>query len=97
MKKIARIDPRTAAKVSFVLFGLISPFFYFIFFIRSIFTDGILFGAPWAVKLICVIIIVVIGPLGLGSCLGLLALLLAWLYNVTCKYTGGLQVELEDL
>ena len=95
MKRIIRIDPKSAAKVTFFLFALIGTIVYIIFFL-VLFRIGPLSGVPLSEKLIYLIMVLILAPLTQGAFFGLLGLFFAWFYNITCKYTGGLFVETED-
>ena len=95
MKKIIRIDPKSAAKVAFFLFALIGTIVYIMGFFALI-RIGPLSGAPLSEKLIILIMVLILAPLTQGSFFGLLGLFFAWFYNITCKYTGGLIVGTED-
>jgi len=96
MKRIIRIDPKSVAKVAFFLFALIGTIVYVIFFL-VLFRIGYFSSAPLSEKLIYLIMVLILAPLTQGAFFGLLGLFFVWFYNITCKYTGGLIVETEDI
>ena len=96
--RITHIGPLSVAKIAFVLYGVIGLIFGTVVAVISLLGAGLgaaagkessLLGAAFGVGA------VVLLPLCYGGLGALMALFMAWLYNVVAGFVGGVEVRTE--
>ena len=97
MKKITRIDPLSLGKILAGLYALLGIIFGLFFFAISL--VGALFsedsGSGLAVLGVAIFFIIIV-PI-LYAVMGLIGgIITAWLFNLIAKYTGGVELDIEE-
>ena len=96
--RITHIGPLSVAKIAFVLYGVLGLIFGGIFALAAVFgasigaragEDSALLGAVFGLGAVIVLPIIYGGP---GA---VMALFMAWLYNVIAGFVGGIEVRTE--
>lgn len=97
MSTVKRIGPASAFKVGLVLyglFGLIFGVFVSLFSVAGLFAFGQRAGAG-IVGLVFGTLAIVILPVLYGLLGGIMAAVMALLYNLAARYVGGIEIEMS--
>jgi hypothetical protein len=96
--RITHIGPLSVAKIAFVLYGVMGLIFGGIFALAAVFgasigagagEDSALLGAVFGLGAVIVL------PILYGGLGAVMALFMAWLYNVIAGFVGGIEVRTE--
>jgi hypothetical protein len=90
-RKIKRFAPLQLGKVLGVLYGAMGLLFAPIFLATAIFE----LAAPTGIPTLIGIGMAIITPIFYGAIGFISGVVGAWLYNVTARFTGGMEVEFE--
>jgi len=90
MKKIKTIVPKSLARVSGFLYGLLGLIGGLIVFVISLFSLATGHGFAWFG-----LIAIILFPLGYGIMGLIFGYVGAWIYNFVAKKVGGIEIEVE--